>query len=43
MKKARKHGTTEVHWFELELVGGAAKTPRNWSQRGIQFLRTVQL
>jgi hypothetical protein len=24
-EKARKHSTTEVHWFELDLVGGAAR------------------
>ena len=37
MKKARQHGTTEVHCFELDLVNEAAKTPRNWSRGGIQF------
>jgi hypothetical protein len=37
MKKARKHGTTEVHWFELDLVDRAAKTLGNGSQPGIQI------
>ena len=36
-EKARKHSTTEVHWFELDLVDRAAKTLGNGSQPGIQI------
>jgi hypothetical protein len=36
-EKSTEQGTTEVHWFELDLVDRAAKTPRNWSRGGIQF------